>query len=107
MYERLNVPVIAYDRLIQSKYLNYYVSFDGVQVGRLQGEYIAEHYRQYQRAGAVNVFMVSGSQTDTNALLFSMGVVDASNIASTVIADKFISKSDVCNGIPVGTDGVC
>ncbi|HLG78870.1 MAG TPA: substrate-binding domain-containing protein, partial [Ktedonobacteraceae bacterium] len=35
-----NVPVIAYDRLIQSSDLNYYVSFDGVQVGQLQGQYI-------------------------------------------------------------------
>jgi len=33
--------------------------------------------------------------------------VDSHNIASTVIADKFIVKSDVCNGIPAGTDGVC
>ena len=248
----LGVPVIAYDRLIQSKYLNYYVSFDGVKVGQLQGLYIAKHYQQFRKAGPVNVVMISGSQTDNNALLFSMGVhevldplfanhtlnyisenftpnwdnstaqiemetaltdqqnniqiayiandgmadsaisalkavklngrvlvtgqdattvgihhilmgdqsmtvykpiaqeaqsvgilvkalysgsnvsllthnattqtfdggnipsildtpvmVDQSNIASTVIADKFISKSDVCNGIPAGTDGVC
>lgn len=34
-------------------------------------------------------------------------MVDRSNIESTVIADKYISKSDVCNGIPAGTDGVC
>ena len=33
--------------------------------------------------------------------------VDRSNIESTVIADKYISKSDVCNGIPAGTGGVC
>lgn len=68
------VPVIAYDRLIQSKYLNYYVSFDNVKVGQLQGEYIATHYQNYRKAGAMNIVMISGSQTDTNALLFSMGV---------------------------------
>ena len=34
-------------------------------------------------------------------------MVDRNNIASTVIADKFIAKSDVCTGIPAGTDGVC
>jgi D-xylose transport system substrate-binding protein len=33
--------------------------------------------------------------------------VDKSNIASTVIADNFVTKSDVCTGIPAGTDGVC
>src|SRR5213592_1390335 len=31
-----SVPVVAYDRLIQSKDLAYYVSFDGVKVGQLQ-----------------------------------------------------------------------
>jgi D-xylose transport system substrate-binding protein len=69
-----NVPVIAYDRLIQSKNLNYYVSFDNVRVGQLQGQYIANHYRMYQKTSTVNIVMISGSQTDTNALLFSMGV---------------------------------
>lgn len=73
-----NVPVIAYDRLIQSKDLNYYVSFDNVKVGQLQGQYIAEHYQEYQKGtGATNIVMISGSQTDTNALLFSMGVHEA------------------------------
>jgi len=33
--------------------------------------------------------------------------VERDTIASTVIADKFILKSDVCNGIPAGTAGVC
>src|SRR2546429_8436935 len=37
-----SVPVIAYDRLIQSKDLAYYVSFDNVKVGQLQGQYIVD-----------------------------------------------------------------
>lgn len=71
-----NVPVIAYDRLIQTKDLNYYVSFDNIKVGQLQGQYIADHYQEYQKAGTAtpNIVVISGSQTDTNALLFSMGV---------------------------------
>ncbi len=69
----LHVPVIAYDRLIQSKDLNYYVSFDNVAVGQLQGQYIAVHYQKYQQAGKTNIVMINGSQTDTNALLFSTG----------------------------------
>lgn len=69
------VPVIAYDRLIQSKDTSYYVSFDGVAVGKLQGEYIVQHYTHYAaQNGTVNMVMVNGSQTDTNALLFSQGV---------------------------------
>src|SRR5579883_1455329 len=69
-----NVPVIAYDRLIQSRDLNYYVSFDNVKVGQLQGQYIAEHYLDYTTRGRpVKIMMINGSQTDNNALLFSEG----------------------------------
>jgi D-xylose transport system substrate-binding protein len=69
-----HVPVIAYDRLIQSKYTSYYVSFDGVAVGALQGQYIAQHYQQYTTPGNNNVVIISGSQTDSNGLLFSQGL---------------------------------
>jgi len=68
-----NVPVIAYDRLIQSDDLAYYVSFDGVDVGKKQGQYIADHYKDYVTAGHINTVMIKGSQTDNNALLFGTG----------------------------------
>jgi D-xylose transport system substrate-binding protein len=69
----VNVPVIAYDRLIQSNDLAYYVSFDGVAVGNLQGQYIVDHYKQYVKSGVGNVSMINGSQTDNNAILFAKG----------------------------------
>jgi D-xylose transport system substrate-binding protein len=72
-----NVPVIAYDRMIESKDTNYYVSFDGVAVGELQGRYIAEHYQQYVTPGNANTVVINGSQTDSNGLLFSEGLHDA------------------------------
>lgn len=65
-----NVPVIAYDRLIQSKDLNYYVSFDNVRVGELQGQFIKEHYKKGEK-----VVMINGSDTDNNAKLFYKGVI--------------------------------
>jgi len=68
-----NVPVIAYDRLIQSNDLAYYVSFDGVAVGNLQGQYIVDLYKQYVKPGHVNTVMIKGSQTDNNAILFAQG----------------------------------
>src|SRR5581483_5175428 len=68
-----NVPVIAYDRLIQSNDLAYYVSFDGVAVGNLQGQYIVDHYKQFVKSGVGNVAMINGSQTDNNAILFAKG----------------------------------
>jgi len=67
-----NVPVIAYDRLIQSNDLAAYVSFDGVAVGAQQGGYISDHYMDYTKSGK-NVVMINGSMTDNNALLFAQG----------------------------------
>jgi D-xylose transport system substrate-binding protein len=72
-----NVPVISYDRLIQSSDLTAYVSFDGVAVGKLQGEYIAQHYKEFVKPGQVgNTVMIDGAQTDNNALLFAQGAHD-------------------------------
>ena len=68
-----NVPVIAYDRLLQSKDVSYYVSFDNVKVGQLQRHYVASHYKQYKKLVPVNMEMISGSQTYTNPLLISQG----------------------------------
>jgi D-xylose transport system substrate-binding protein len=67
------VPVIAYDRLIQSKDLAFYVSFDNVKVGQLQGQYIADHYKTFVSSGHNHLVMINGSQTDNNALLFKQG----------------------------------
>src|SRR6266487_5289023 len=69
-----NVPIIAYDRLIYSNDTNSYVSFDGVAVGKLQGDYVAMHYQSYVTAnGTKNTVVINGAQTDNNALLFSKG----------------------------------
>ncbi len=65
------VPVIAYDRLIQSKDLTAYVSFDNVRVGELQGQYIVQHHKKGD-----NVAMINGAQTDNNALLFKQGALN-------------------------------
>ncbi|HEX6797879.1 MAG TPA: sugar ABC transporter substrate-binding protein [Ktedonobacterales bacterium] len=71
------VPVIAYDRLVQDSNLAFYVSFDNVQVGKLQGQYIADHYSAYANGGVPNMVMINGSQTDNNAVLFKKGAHDA------------------------------
>jgi D-xylose transport system substrate-binding protein len=70
-----NVPVIAYDRLIQSPDLKFYVSFDNVKVGALQGQYVADHYKSYIKGSNKNVVMINGSQTDNNAILFRQGAL--------------------------------
>jgi D-xylose transport system substrate-binding protein len=71
-----HVPVIAYDRLIQTKDLAYYASFDGVAVGKAQGQYISDHYKDFVKTGHNNLVMIKGSDTDNNAHLFGQGAHD-------------------------------
>lgn len=72
-----NVPVIAYDRLINSPDLSYYVSYDNVAVGKLQGQYISDNYQNYVVNGKTpNMTMINGSPTDNNATLFKQGAHD-------------------------------
>nr|BBH88507.1 sugar ABC transporter substrate-binding protein [Thermosporothrix sp. COM3] len=70
------VPVVAYDRLIQSDDLNYYVSFDGVRVGEVQGQYIVDHYKEYVKGDNKNLVMINGGETDNNAKLFYKGAMN-------------------------------
>jgi D-xylose transport system substrate-binding protein len=82
------VPVIAYDRLIYSNDLNYYVSFDNTKVGQLQGQYIADHYKSYVSPGHNNLVMINGSKTDNNALLFAKG---AHSVLDPLISSKALN----------------
>ncbi len=93
-----NVPVIAYDRLIQSKDLSYYVSFDNEKVGQLQGQYVADHYKDYTKTSK-NIVLINGSQTDNNALLFKKGatsiiqpLIDSGSLKS--VYDQFTPNWD-------------
>lgn len=72
-----NVPVISYDRLTYSNNLTYYVSFDNVKVGNLQGQYVAAHYQSFVTPGHANIAFINGSPTDNNATLFSQGAHSA------------------------------
>ncbi|MGK7901119.1 MAG: sugar ABC transporter substrate-binding protein [Hormoscilla sp.] len=72
------VPVVAYDRIIQDNDTAFYVSFNGVQVGELQGEYIVEQYQQggYGLKKGAKLVMIHGAPTDNNAKIFSQGVLN-------------------------------
>jgi D-xylose transport system substrate-binding protein len=85
---------------------SYYVSFDGVAVGRLQGEYIAQHYQQYVTPGNNNVVIISGSQTDSNGLLFSQGLHEALDplFASGVLKSEYESFTPDWNDASAQTE---
>lgn len=60
--------VVAYDRLILGAPIAAYVSVDGVEVGKLQGQWLEKHTKQGD-----NIAVINGSTTDDNAHLFADG----------------------------------
>jgi D-xylose transport system substrate-binding protein len=64
------VKVIDYDRLTLKGSAAYYVSFDNVQVGKLQGQGLVNCLGN---AGVPNIAELNGSPTDNNATLFKQG----------------------------------
>lgn len=76
-----NVPVISYDRLINSADLAAYVSFDNEKVGELQGQALVDKLKKDGVAAGSGILMVNGSPTDNNASQFKAGahkIIDAS-----------------------------
>jgi D-xylose transport system substrate-binding protein len=71
-----NVPVISYDRLITDAPVSYYISFDNVRVGQLQGQALAKKLKQDGKATGP-VVMINGAPTDNNAKLFKQGATGA------------------------------
>ena len=47
------------------------------------------------------------SGTNVPAVLETPVAVDKTNIASTVLADGYVTKAAICQGVPAGTDGIC
>ena len=64
------VKVIDYDRLTLKGSAAYYVSFDNVKVGKLQGKGLVDCLGD---SGTPNIAELNGSPTDNNATLFKQG----------------------------------
>lgn len=64
------IPVIAYDRLIMgTDAVDYYVSFNNIQVGTLLGEYIEDKLGLKEGNGPFNIEFFGGSPDDNNAYI--------------------------------------
>jgi D-xylose transport system substrate-binding protein len=77
--KRRDVPVISYDRMVTGADVDYYISFDNEQVGRLQGESLVNKLKADGRSGGI--VMINGSPADNNARQYKRGahsVIDAS-----------------------------
>jgi D-xylose transport system substrate-binding protein len=62
-----NVKVLSYDRLIKNCDLDLYISFDNVEVGTLQADYLTSVCPQG------NYALIGGAVTDNNAFLLKIG----------------------------------
>jgi len=73
MAKAQGVPVIAYDRLIlNSDGVSYYISFDNVEVGKLQAQSLVDKLNSMNISNPT-IVMINGSPTDNNASLFKQG----------------------------------
>lgn len=102
------VPVVSYDRLILSKDLSFYISYNNIKVGNLQAEYAVK------KVPKGNYLLLNGPTSDNNAILFRNGQMnilqpkvksgeikiladfilnDWSEIESLMKVDEFLSSS--------------
>ncbi len=49
----------------------------------------------------------ANGSANTPSVLETPVAVDLTNIASTVLADGFVTKADICQNVPAGTDNIC
>lgn len=59
-----NIPVIAYDRLIDTKDLSFFISYNNAQIGHLQAKYA------FDKVPAGNYLLINGPVSDNNAIIF-------------------------------------
>jgi D-xylose transport system substrate-binding protein len=75
-----NIPVIAYDRLISGAPIDYYVSFNNVRVGEMQGKALLDKLGD---ASGKSIVMINGAPTDPSSGDYKKGahsVLDSSGV---------------------------
>jgi D-xylose transport system substrate-binding protein len=74
------IPVVAYDRPFKGA--DYYVSFDNVEVGRLEGQTVLDGLKKAGKdPKTAQVFYMGGDPTDGNAAMFRSGAVEVMEAA--------------------------
>jgi D-xylose transport system substrate-binding protein len=80
------VPVVSYDRLITNADIDYYVSFDNVRVGELQGRSLLD---ALGTPSGKTIVMINGAPTDNNAKLFKRGAHSVLDPSGVKIAKEY------------------
>ncbi|WP_035856408.1 sugar ABC transporter substrate-binding protein [Cryptosporangium arvum] len=68
-----DVPVIAYDRLITGITYEYYVSFNNVRVGEMQGQALLDALTKAGTADTGQIVMINGAPTDPSSADYKKG----------------------------------
>ncbi|MEV6634233.1 substrate-binding domain-containing protein [Actinoplanes sp. NPDC051470] len=120
------IATIDYDRLTLNGGANYYVSFDNVKVGELQGQGLVDCLTANKAAKPV-VAELNGSPTDNNATLFKQGydsvlkpkyddgtftkgpdqsVPDWDNAQAGTIFEQMLTQNKQIKGVLAANDGL-
>jgi len=83
-----DIPVVSYDRLLTDSDIDYYISFDNVRVGRLQGESLVSKLEE-DGNGDGTIVMINGAPTDNNAKLFKQGAMSVFDKSDLKIGRDF------------------
>src|ERR687897_1460958 len=86
--KQADIPVISYDRLILDADLDYYVSFDSVEVGKQQGEALAQKLAD-EKSPKGPIVQINGAPTDNNAKLFDEGASGVFDSEGIEVAKKY------------------
>jgi D-xylose transport system substrate-binding protein len=71
------IPVVAYDRRISGIGYDYFVSFDNVKVGEVQGKALLDELNKRGTATAGQIVMINGSPTDPSSADYKKGAHNA------------------------------
>jgi D-xylose transport system substrate-binding protein len=82
-----NVPVVSYDRLVANAPVDYYISYDNEQVGKLQANSLVDALKQKNAKGSI--VMINGAPTDGNAKLFKQGAHSVLDTSGFKIAKEY------------------
>lgn len=78
---RYEVPVISYDRLIRDCNLDYYISFENINVGELMSDYLSK------RCPVGNYAIICGPPSDNNSVFLKFGQMS--------VIQPLIEKGDI------------
>lgn len=81
-----DIPVVSYDRLISNADIDYYVSFNNEEVGKLQGNALI---KALDPPKGKSIVMINGSPTDSNAAQFKKGALSVLQPSGLDIAKSY------------------